>query len=61
MFYYFAEAKRHARRKLAWAAQGPYYPTAYIAKVIELTLIALLAINFVRRDGHPIERKSASG
>ena len=29
----------------AWAVQGPFYSTAYLAKVIELTLIALLVID----------------
>ena len=40
---------------LAWAVQGPFYPTAYVAKTIELTLIALLVIDFVRVDGNPVE------
>jgi hypothetical protein len=39
---------------VAWAVQGPYYSTAYIAKAIEITLIALLAIDFARMDGNPI-------
>src|SRR5262245_58850213 len=39
-----------------WTLQGPYYSTAYLAKGIEVTLIALLAIDFVRRDGNLIER-----
>ncbi len=39
----------------AWAIDGPYYSTAYLAKAIELALIALLAIDFIRRDGNPIE------
>jgi hypothetical protein len=38
----------------AWAVQGPFFTTAYIAKTIELSLIALLAIDFVRFDGNPI-------
>jgi len=38
---------------VAWAVQGPYYTTAYIAKAIEVTLISLLAIDFVRMDGNP--------
>ena len=41
---------------VAWALDGPYYATAYVAKAIELALIALLAIDFVRRDGNPIDR-----
>lgn len=39
---------------LGWAVQGPFYATAYLAKAIELTLIILLAIDFVRFDGNPI-------
>jgi hypothetical protein len=34
-----------------WAIQGPYYSTAYVAKAIEVALIA--AIDFVRADGNP--------
>ena len=37
----------------AWAVQGPFYSTAYVAKAIELTLIALLVIDFVHFDGSP--------
>ena len=40
----------------AWAVQGPHYTTAYVAKAIELALIALLALDFARRDGNPIDR-----
>ena len=40
---------------VAWAVQGPYYSTAYIAKAIEVCLIGLLAIDFVRMDGNPID------
>ena len=39
---------------LAWAVQGPYYTTAYIAKAIEVALIVVLAIDFARMDGNPI-------
>jgi hypothetical protein len=39
---------------LGWAIQGPYYSTAFIAKGIEVALIVLLAIDFVRMDGNPI-------
>jgi hypothetical protein len=49
---------------LGWALQGPYYSTAYLAKAIEVALIALLAIDFVRFDGNPIQvvrREIASG
>ena len=40
----------------AWVIQPIYYPTAYLAKAIELALITVLAIDFIRRDGDPIER-----
>src|SRR5215211_595129 len=30
---------------VAWAIQGPYFSTAYIAKAIEIALIALVAID----------------
>jgi hypothetical protein len=39
---------------VAWAIQGPYYSTAYLAKAIEVVLIALLAVDFARLDGNPI-------
>jgi hypothetical protein len=35
-------------------ATGPYYSTAYVAKAIEVALIVLVAIDFVRQDGSPI-------
>ena len=40
---------------VAWAVQGPYYTTAYIAKAIEVALITFLAIDFARMDGNPIK------
>jgi hypothetical protein len=40
---------------VAWAIQGPYYSTAYIAKAIEVALIVLLAIDFARMDGNPLK------
>jgi hypothetical protein len=40
----------------AWLIQPTYYSTAYLAKAIELALIAALAIDFIRRDGNPIDR-----
>jgi hypothetical protein len=40
---------------VAWAVQGPYYTTAYIAKAIEVVLITLLAIDFARMDGNPVK------
>lgn len=39
---------------LGWAIQGPFYTTAYIAKGIEVALIALLTVDFVRFDGNPL-------
>jgi hypothetical protein len=39
---------------VAWAVMGPYFTTAYIAKAIEIALIALIAIDFARHDGNPI-------
>jgi hypothetical protein len=39
---------------VAWAIMGPYFSTAYVAKAIEIALIALLAIDFARHDGNPI-------
>lgn len=49
---------------VGWAVQGPYYSTAFIAKGIEVALIALLAIDFVRFDGNPVavvRREIAAG
>jgi hypothetical protein len=37
-----------------WAIQGPYYSTAYIAKAIEVALIFLLVVDFLRADGNPV-------
>lgn len=39
---------------VAWAIQGPYFQLAYIAKGIEVALIVLVAVDFVRMDGNPI-------
>lgn len=39
---------------VGWYLTGPRYELAYIAKAIEVALIALLAADFVRRDGSPI-------
>jgi plastocyanin len=39
---------------VAWMIQGPFYATAYLAKAIELALIVLLTVDFVRFDGNPI-------
>jgi hypothetical protein len=40
---------------VGWAIQGPYYSTAYIAKAIEIALIALVVIDFARMDGNPVD------
>lgn len=37
-----------------WAIQGPYYSTAYVAKAIEVSLIFLLIVDFLRADGNPV-------
>jgi hypothetical protein len=39
---------------VAWAIQGPYFQTAYIAKAIEVALIVMVAVDFARMDGSPI-------
>jgi hypothetical protein len=39
---------------VGWAIQGPYYSTAFIAKGIEVALIVLVAIDFARMDGNPV-------
>jgi hypothetical protein len=39
---------------VAWAVQGPYYSTAFIAKGIEVVLITMLAVDFARMDGNPV-------
>ena len=44
---------------VAWAIMGPYYWTAYIAKGIEIALIALLVVDFVRFDGNPFAKVRA--
>jgi hypothetical protein len=40
---------------VAWAVMGPYFTTAYIAKAIEVALIVVLAFDFARHDGNPVE------
>ena len=40
---------------IAWAVQGPYYSTAFLAKGIEIALITLLAVDFARMDGNPVK------
>ena len=39
---------------VGWAIQGPFFQTAYIAKGIEVALIVLLLVDFVRMDGNPV-------
>lgn len=39
---------------LAWLAMGPRYDIAYVAKAIEVALIALLALEVWAYDGSPI-------
>jgi hypothetical protein len=49
---------------VGWAIQGPYYSTAYVAKAIEVALIVLLVIDFLRADGNPVKvvrREVATG
>ncbi len=41
---------------VGWALMGPYYTTAYVAKAIELTLIAVLFVDFWRADGRPTRK-----
>ena len=41
---------------VGWAITGPYYSTAYVAKAIEVSLIVLLAVDFVRFDGNPVNK-----
>jgi hypothetical protein len=38
-----------------WIIDPIFYSTAYLAKAIEVALIVLVAIDFVRRDGNPID------
>ena len=64
----FALAQRHrwlirlglagyaATTIVGWAIEGPYYATAYVAKAIELTLIALLFVEHLRHDPGVVDR-----
>jgi hypothetical protein len=45
-----------ATTTVGWAITGPYYSTAYVAKAIEVALIVVLAVDFVRFDGNPINK-----
>jgi hypothetical protein len=38
----------------AWAIQGPFFPLAYFAKGVEVTLISLIVIDVFRVYGGPI-------
>jgi|SRR5688572_12953669 hypothetical protein len=40
----------------AWVIDPLFFSTAYVAKAIELALIALLVLDFARRDGNPVAR-----
>jgi hypothetical protein len=40
---------------IGWAITGPYYSTAYLAKAIELSLILVLLVDFMRADGNPVK------
>jgi hypothetical protein len=40
---------------IAWAIQGPYFQLAYVAKGIEVALIAMVVIDFARMDGNPVD------
>jgi hypothetical protein len=49
---------------VGWAIMGPRYETAYIAKGIEVALIFLLVVDFLRADGNPVtvvKRELAAG
>ena len=39
-----------------WLIDPIFYSTAYLAKAIEVALITLLAVDFARRDGNPLDR-----
>jgi hypothetical protein len=39
---------------IGWYLTGPRYDVAYLAKAIEVGLIVLVAVDFVRHDGNPI-------
>jgi hypothetical protein len=44
-----------------WFLQGPRYSTAYLAAAVEVLLIGLLALDFVRRDRGLFERGTPRG
>jgi hypothetical protein len=39
---------------VAWAVQGPYFPLAYFAKGVEVTLIGLIGVDVFRVYGSPL-------
>ena len=39
---------------IGWYLTGPRYDVAYLAKAIEIVLIVLVAVDFVRHDGTPL-------
>jgi hypothetical protein len=39
---------------IGWAIMGPRYDVAYIAKAIEVALVFLLVVDFLRADGNPV-------
>jgi hypothetical protein len=41
---------------VGWFLMGPRYDVAYLAKAIELALIALLALEAWAYDGNPLAR-----
>ncbi len=40
---------------IGWVIMGPRYDTAYLAKAIEVSLIFLLVVDFLRADGNPVK------
>jgi hypothetical protein len=40
---------------VGWAVMGPRYDTAYLAKGIEVALVLLLVVDFLRADGNPVK------
>jgi hypothetical protein len=40
---------------IGWVIIGPRYDTAYLAKAIEVSLIFLLVVDFLRADGNPVK------
>ena len=39
---------------VGWAIMGPRYDVAYMAKAIEVALVFLLVVDFLRADGNPV-------